>query len=651
MADPMVGNLRRLTVSNPFSKAYLRSQRKMNFELERLILSASGWRKVFARSDEDRSPEISDTDREIVAAAAKVFGDLLHERQTAERAPEATSAATRPTVALATDTRPTGASISSAIARVLLSAGVEVRYLGVAAAPEIMAYVRQARLSGFVFVSASHNPIGHNGLKFGLSGGSVIGAADAHALIKAFKLLIADPTQCKRVIGAAAAVADDRVAALEHESGRFKEEALAAYLAFTLEVGTMSADPAGQEEVVAPLREALRSRRTGILADFNGSARSLSIDAEMMERLGVRFRSINDRPGEVVHTIVPEGEALEPCRRELEALYAQDHGFLLGYVPDNDGDRGNIVYVDPHTGRAETLKAQEVFALSCVAELAYLVYSGRLSYWQNGRAQQRHAVVVNGPTSLRVEAIAKAFDVRVFRCEVGEANVVNLARDSIDSGFRVRIMGEGSNGGNITYPARVRDPLNTLFAFLKLLVIGSKPNRPGLYEIWCRRSGHPYDPRAGLREMLDSLPRFVTTDVNDPRAMVDIETKDHLRLKEAYEELFLREWEEHREMLAARLGVHTWEEINYERTVEIHGFGRSYRSGKQRGGLKILFKDDSGRPVAFMWMRGSGTEPVFRIMADVMGTDEELEQSLLAWHASMVRRAAEKVQTLISVES
>jgi phosphoglucomutase len=38
-------------------------------------------------------------------------------------------------------------------------------------------------------------------------------------------------------------------------------------------------------------------------------------------------------------------------------------------------------------------------------------------------------------------------------------------------------------------------------------------------------------------------------------------------------------------------------------------------------------------------MRGSGTEPVFRVMADVKGTDMKKEQELLQWQRRMVLEA------------
>ena len=129
-------------------------------------------------------------------------------------------------------------------------------------------------------------------------------------------------------------------------------------------------------------------------------------------------------------------------------------------MPDCDGDRGNIVYWDEKQKKAVILKAQEVFSLSVLAELTY-------SIWQHGEEKDfKPAVVVNCPTSMRINEIASALGAEVFRAEVGEANVVNLAREIRSQGYTVRILGEGSNGGTITYPAAVRDPLNTIFALL-----------------------------------------------------------------------------------------------------------------------------------------------------------------------------------------
>ena len=60
-------------------------------------------------------------------------------------------------------------------------------------------------------------------------------------------------------------------------------------------------------------------------------------------------------------------------------------------------------------------------------------------------------------------------------------------------------------------------------------------------------------------------------------------------------------------------------------------------SGK--GGLKIQLFENSDKPSAFIWMRGSGTEPVFRIMCDVKGNNPDKEKDLLAWETKMLLEA------------
>ncbi|MDR0452871.1 MAG: phosphatidylglycerol lysyltransferase, partial [Treponema sp.] len=413
-----------------------------------------------------------------------------------------------------------------------------------------------------------------------------------------------------------------------------KKEARAAYLAFTKEVITGSC-----KELYGSVRRALEERPAGIVADLNGSARTLSIDREFFTGLGARYRSINSEPGKIVHRIVPEGESLEPCRLFLEEAHRDDPAFALGYVPDCDGDRGNLVVWDEAGAGARILEAQEVFALACVSELAHLVWAGELSFDRTGNALQKAAVAVNDPTSMRVDRIARAFGASVFRAEVGEANVVGLAQKLRDKGYLVRILGEGSAGGNITHPSAVRDPVNTVMALLKLLCIRSVAGRKGFFELWCGLSDQAgaYRPDFTLSDIIASLPAFATTGAYTPEAALRVKTADHALLKDRYQEVFLREWDARKEYLAQRYGIAGWEAAAYNGTEENRGLGRFGEAG--RGGLRIVFSSKAGGRTASIWMRGSGTEPVFRIMADAEGRDSRLERDLIEWQRRMVTEA------------
>ncbi|MDR1901268.1 MAG: phosphatidylglycerol lysyltransferase [Treponema sp.] len=601
--------------------------------LEGMILSTSGWRGVFAESGGGESAEtgISPSHRIIAAAAAQAFLEFPALRN---RAAGGTGE-----IILGRDTRPTGEAVAAAMIPVILASGFGLRYISAAAAPEIAAYAG-SRGSPFIYITASHNPIGHNGIKFGLGGGGVLPGAEAAALAEQFKELLASEERTGRLgeILASPPAAEEAYSL----SARYKEEALKAYTLFTGEtVSGRKGDEAG--ELLGVLSRGVRKLNLGIAADFNGSARTLSIDRDFLSNLGVKFYSINDKPGEIRHRIVPEGESLEPCRLFLEELRRKEApagpSVLLGYVPDCDGDRGNLVIWDEGEERARILEAQEVFALACAAELAYMVWIGDLKYDNTGNALVPAALAVNDPTSLRIDRIARAFDVSVFRAETGEANVAALAGKLRGQGYLVRILGEGSTGGSIIHPSAVRDPIDTAAAVLKLLAIRSEGGRRGLFDIWRGLSDQGGSCREDftLSDIIASLPAFVTTGAYTEEAVMTVKTGDHGELKNRYEKIFLRDWEARKEELKARYGITGWDVSAYIGTEEKRGISRFGDAG--RGGLKIGFTNAEGRKTACIWMRGSGTEPVFRVMADAEGSDRRFERDLIAWQRRMVLEA------------
>jgi phosphoglucomutase len=270
------------------------------------------------------------------------------------------------------------------------------------------------------------------------------------------------------------------------------------------------------------------------------------------------------------------------------------------------------------------------------------VWTGELKYDTNGKALAKAALAVNDPTSLRIDRIGRAFDVPVFRAEVGEANVVGLARKLREQGYLVRILGEGSAGGTIIHPSAVRDPIDTLGAIIKLLAIrdGGEAGR-GLFEIWCGRSDHAYRDDFALSDIIASLPAFVTTGAYTGDAVLRVKAADHSVLKERYQGIFLREWEEKKQTLNERFGITGWEAAAYNGTEEKRNIARFGDAG--RGGLKIEFHRGA-ESCACIWMRGSGTEPVFRVMADasdskLAGSARALERTLIEWQRKMVQEA------------
>ena len=560
--------------------------------LSSYILSASGWRNVFAASkdEEDAGETINDADMIICAAVAKVFyGNLKKENAK---------------ILLASDARPTGRILSYITMRILSSLGAHVSYLFISAAPETMAY-SHAGFDAFCYISASHNPIGHNGFKFGFDGG-VYERSISDRLASDLKECIARSNVVEEMKEISSR-ADEKV--LDEIMSRYEEEkvrALACYRDFVLRT--------------AGVDESFRAD-CGIVGELNGSARSLSIDEEFLSSVGCRTHYVNNKAGAVVHAIVPEGENLIPCRDLLKKCHDEDPSFILGYCPDNDGDRGNFVYIRESTGESLILEAQEVFALVVAIELADLSYKNTPNL----------AVAVNCPTSERIDRIAECFGAKVFRAEVGEANVVNLAAKLRDEGYTVHILGEGSNGGNITDPAKVRDPLNSIMSVLKLFA------DEDLYRYAVRKlAGKETEGKPSIEGLISALPVYTTTGAFSKLAKMYVRHTAWAELKKEYEKLFVVQWQN---MNFEEEGIESYEVHQTEGVNEVIGIGEKFRSASAKGGLKIVFLDKDGNHEAYMWLRPSGTESVLRVLVDVKGKKEALHDRLLSWQRSLIDEA------------
>ena len=601
-----------------------------------LIVSSSGWRKIFSADgdEESKNTSISPPDRLLVAKMGLAFGRFISTR----------SEHIHPLIAVGIDSRYTGPVIADIIIRTLLTLKIEIRYLFITPAPEIMAYVQtSAEIAGFVYVTASHNPIGHNGVKFGLDDGGVVGGTESSDLISSFEVLLTE-SDYRILMSEINNVPKPQLKSIYEAAPKWKKEAQKIYADFAMEVAAKSGNRQTQDILFRNLRHAGRKQRIGVIAELNGSARCLSIDREILELSGSAVLVANGKPRQIVHRIVPEGDSLFLCKSLLEEAYQKDNQFIMGYVPDNDGDRGNLVCIDRRDGKGYILQAQEVFALACMSELAYCIYQDQGDAPEPNTPEQppqRLAVAVNGPTSMRIEQIAKSFGARVFRSEVGEANVVALARKLRGEGFTVNILGEGSNGGSIVHPAAVRDPINTVIAFIKLMLLRSTNGKAGLFDIWCRKSSRNecYSESFSIFDVLESLPIFTTTGAYEKRALMNVKTEDHGKLKKAYEKIFLTDWENTKVELSEKYDLVSWSAENYEGTESKAGLSNRDKNKTERGGLKILFQNPEGENKACIWMRGSGTEPVFRILADVEGKNPDLECFLLDWQREMIERA------------
>ena len=610
-----------------------------------MILSASGWRKIFVQSGdgEDKGSAIGSTNEALCALIAESFAQYII----------AKTGKKHPVVAVATDTRPTGRTISDIILRVLIHCELNVRYLGISSAPEIMAYSKS--IDGFLYISASHNPIGHNGIKFGLNDGGVIPGSEAAVLAKSFVSKCNATNAEEHAKDIATSYDEKKFQAAHRESASFKLDAIQAYQEFICHV--ITGIPAAKDRafIFKLIKDSLEKNPLSIVCDMNGSSRILSIDTTFFPSCGVTFIPFNNSPDEINHAIIPEPENLVWCASQMNKLQKEGKkDAILGYMPDCDGDRGNIVYWNERESKAEPIPAQEVFALCVMAEGAYDIWKEQVmkvkkSLLGKASSPKKHAVAVNCPTSMRIDEIAEAYGETVFRAEVGEANVVNCAREKRSEGYDVRILGEGSNGGNITYPSSVRDPIATVFAVIKLLtlrdtILPSGQIQKGLFHIWCEKSGQEqkyasftsHGKSFSISDILSTLPVYTTTGVSESRAVLHVKSQDKGHLKIRFQKLFISEWNKYREQLLQKYDIASYDAATTNGTSEVVGT-TDWNNGN--GGLKIRFFNSQNKPCAFIWMRPSGTEPVFRVMCDVKGDRPSEEHSLLAWETALIAKA------------
>ena len=578
-----------------------------------MILSASGWRGLFniENSEESAEKNLAPSYEVLTAIATEVFANFLK-----------SSHPNIKKIILARDARPTGKNIEKIVFLALKDCknDFEIMTLGIAPIPETMSFARDEN-AAFFYISASHNPIGYNGFKFGVGNTGVFPNDEAKILIQNFKETIEKTSisSYTNIIAKAKTIKDI-------ETLEYKKASFSSYFNNAMKVASASCSKAETTNFFDSCKKESYNLQKEtpiyIVCDFNGSARATSIDRSFFENLNINFISCHDVAGEIVHGIIPEGENLNFACKTLEDLYKKKNGkgIFLAYVPDCDGDRGNVVYTDGSSSKI--LKSQEVFALSVISETLHAKIKG----------EKKLAVVANGPTSMLLDEISSILSFKLARSEVGEANVISCANEMVAQGYNTRILGEGSNGGSIIPPSLVRDPINTLFALLKFFLV--KHENLELFNCWLKAKGEKQKETFNFSDVVMSLPHYSTTPVASQRAILRCKIEDYKAFRQKFQKIFLNEWQKRCENLKTTYGIIFYKAFVYvgKDTIEV----TNDFSAVCKGGFKIIFYGENDKKIAFIWMRASGTEPVFRIMADIKESSEEDEKKLIEWEKDMI---------------
>ena len=131
-----------------------------------LKISISGVRGLFP---ETLSPE-------ICLDFARAFGSYLSKNISRDL----------PRVVVGADPRSSSESIKKIVFSGLLSAGCEVIDLGICPTPTVGIMVREMKANGGIMITASHNPLPWNGLKFLREDGIFLNEAQASELISLY---------------------------------------------------------------------------------------------------------------------------------------------------------------------------------------------------------------------------------------------------------------------------------------------------------------------------------------------------------------------------------------------------------------------------------------------------------------------------------
>ena len=300
----------------------------------------------------------------------------------------------RPCVVLGRDSRTSGPMFARAAAAGLMSVGVDVVDLGVVPTPTVQMAVEHHHAGAGLILTASHNPIEWNALKFVGPDGIFLDAGDGERV-----RALADEGPPRSGWDGLGEVREDPGAVQRH---------LDAILALPVIDVT-----------------AIQRRGFHVAVDCVRGAGAVAI-LPLLERLGCRVSGIN---------LEPDGRfprAPEPVPENLGDLgrLVRESGADLGLAVDPDVDR--LAVVD-ETGRA-------------IGEDYTLAFAVRAVLDRRSNPAKNPTVVVNLSTSLVVEDAARAAGATLLRAPVGEANVARAIRDR-----GAAIGGEG-NGG-VMFPA------------------------------------------------------------------------------------------------------------------------------------------------------------------------------------------------------
>jgi phosphoglucomutase len=589
---------------HPFSDVNKIDLAKLQENIEKRIkfgvASPSGIRQVFDSTHGDELTEYTDGTNTDITDAAKIhiatiadcFVELLKEK----------TGKSQMSIVVSIDSRHTGPAIADIIIRILVFYKVKIRYTFITPITELAVYSREVS-DGFIYVSASHNPKGYNGLKLGLDDGRLLPGNLANAFIEKYQSQLRDRQNTLEMISKLKDIDCDKVREIYNSVSAHRKESRDIYTCFSDMLITGIKDPSKATERKSQLREEIISRDIWIGIDYNGGARK---DRVYLQSWGFKVHEINSRPRiDMVHDLSPVPDACKQAKEELIKLQKDGKNIVAFFVFDTDGDRKNIIIPD---GKRSAIipGVQIIFALDVLCSI--------LNAKCSSENDQKIAIVVNDATSSLMEQLAEYLDFTVKRVEVGEANVASAGVNLSKQNVCVPMMGEGSNGSVFNLDLLVREPLHTIRTIIDFITrpeltksLLKHLNREDDYDNW-----HSSEKVCSIFiNIINSLPPSRTTDFFTDEGIRKGSNDLPLELfKTNFDTYFESElWKNISEKIKRNYqGEPIAEFVNCEGQKELRGRGNR-ETGK--GGYKIEFyvlNPDEKKHIGWIWFRASATE-------------------------------------------
>jgi len=316
-------------------------------------------------------------------------------------------------IVIAQDSRPSGEMFKGVVEDILSRLGCEIIDCGICPTPTAQLMVKQLNAKGGIIVTASHNPIEWNALKFVGAEGLFLDSEEHKVLqLELAKVMEAGELKAER---------SGQVTQLDDRIERHIQNVMALDLVNV---------------------DAIRKRRPKVVIDAINGAGSEALPA-FLERIGCEVFPINcNNDGNFVHTPEPLPENLMGLRNEVSR-----RGADIGIATDPDADRLAVIdeYGNPLV-EEYTLVLAAYHALRHAAEGDY------------------RPIVTNLSSTMALDDLAQRYNRKVVRTPVGEIHVARKMQQ-IDS----LIGGEG-NGGVILAESHLgRDSLVASGLILSLL--------------------------------------------------------------------------------------------------------------------------------------------------------------------------------------